>query len=153
MSGWISLGNRGLDSLIGKVAGQEMRVSEKGDRNLRPKWKRPQALGAPGDRLPPGSPANCNPGARPRPRRTRRVDDMIDPDGAYCLRNRKCRHWYRRRWWWEAREPSPYWAIGHGLVSPDPGGHRYIATSQGPQNTPGTGRTSAQTRRWWWRAN
>lgn len=55
-----------------------MRVSEKGDRNLRPKWKRPQALGAPGDRLPPGSPANCNPGARPRPRMTRRVDDMID---------------------------------------------------------------------------
>lgn len=58
MSGWISPGSRGLDSLIGKVAGQEMRVSEKGDRNLRPKWKRPRAwvLYCGRDRLPPGRP-------------------------------------------------------------------------------------------------
>lgn len=41
VSGWKSPGSRGLDSLIGKVAGQEMGVSEKGDRSLGPKRKRP----------------------------------------------------------------------------------------------------------------
>lgn len=48
VSGWISPGCRGLDSFIGKVVGPEMRVSEKGDRNLGPKWKRPRRLGTRG---------------------------------------------------------------------------------------------------------
>lgn len=36
-------GAEALDSFNRKVAGQEMRVSEKGDHSLGPKWKRPRA--------------------------------------------------------------------------------------------------------------
>lgn len=44
VSGWISPGCRGPDSFIGKVVGPEMRVSEKGHRNLGTKRKRPRLV-------------------------------------------------------------------------------------------------------------
>lgn len=107
VSGWISPGCRGLDSFIGKVVDPRDARVGKGGSQTRAKVETAQALGTwgGGDRLPDCQIAsladrrtilwyinNLEAGAPAEMTR-------MDPDCARCFRNRKCRHWYRRRWW------------------------------------------------------
>lgn len=79
-----------------------------------------------GTDCPPSRLANCNPGAGPRPRMTGRMNDVIDPDGAYCFAFANAGIWYSSEMV-RGQGVSAYWTMGHGLFSPDPRGHRCIA--------------------------